>query len=161
MSPPTTPRRRPVNYRSLTEVLTEAETAAASGAATTGNWSLGQILEHLATAIDRSIDGFNFTVNWPTRLLGRFVFKRRMLRDGMPTGIRLKGSAIKDLVPPATTVEAGLASLRRAIGRFQTEGRRAAHPVFGTLSPEESLALQLRHAELHMSFVELESAVRA
>jgi hypothetical protein len=160
MNTTTTARRRPVRYQTFDEVLAEAEAAAATGAATTGNWSLGQIFEHIAIALERSIDGFEFTVGWPLRLLGRYVIKQRMLLRGMPAGIRLKGSAMKELVPPETSMEAGLAHLRRAIARFQSETRRAAHPVFGPMTPDESTRMQLRHAELHMSFIALESGAQ-
>jgi hypothetical protein len=147
--------RRKVQYNSPADFLAEAEAAAANSARTTGNWSLGQIFEHLATAIDKSIDGFGFTTAWPVRLVGRHVLKPRFLRNGMPAGFQLKGRAAEVLVPPETPVAAGLDHLRRSIARLQTETRRAPHPAFGPMTTDEGTQLQLRHAELHMSFVEL------
>src|SRR5204862_3171203 len=104
-------------------------------------------------AMERSIDGFGFTAPWPVRVIGRTFLKRRFLRDGMPAGFRLRGKGAAILVPPETPIEAGLAHLRRSIARLKSETQRAPHPAFGEMATDESNLLQIRHAELHMSFV--------
>jgi hypothetical protein len=44
--------------------------------------------------------------------------------------------------------------LRKAIERFKTETPTAPHPFLGRMkNKEEYILLQLRHSELHMSFV--------
>lgn len=145
--------RRAIQYASLSELLADAEAAVARNATTTGNWTLGQILDHIAIAMDSTIDGFGFTAPWPIRIVGRYVLKKRMLQNGMPAGFRLRGEGAKRLVPPQTSSEAGLEHLRRSIARLHSETRRAPHPAFGPLSLEECDQLHLRHAELHMSFI--------
>ena len=92
----------------------------------------------------------------PVRFVASRFLKKRMLRNGMPAGFRLKGRGAEILVPKDTSVEAGLEHLRRSVARMKSESQRSPHPAFGPLTLEESNLLQIRHAELHMSFVALE-----
>ncbi len=144
-------QRRDVRYNSFDELLDDARRLVAADTVTLGNWSLGQILEHVAKALDMTVDGFNMTAPWYVRLVGRFVLKR-FLHKKMPAGFKLPASA-KALLPPETDAAAALEHLERAVARIKSESRRAPHPVLGPLTLEESNLLQLRHAELHLSFV--------
>jgi hypothetical protein len=144
--------RREVRYASLEEVVTDAERLTASGTATLGEWSAGQIFEHLAATVEHSIDGFGFRSPWFVRLLGKVFLKRKILRDGMRPGFRLPKNAAS-LLPPPTDAQVGLDHLRHAVERFRRETSRAPHPVFDTLTPEEWDLLHRRHCELHMSFL--------
>lgn len=47
----------------------------------------------------------------------------------------------------------GLAALRTAIGWQSRESKRAPHPAFGNISNDEWNDFNLRHFEMHMSFV--------
>ena len=113
---------------------------------------MGQILEHLAIANDKSIDGFGFQAPLPIRMLGP-LFKKRLLERGLTPGFQLskKGSAV--LVPGETDAQAALDHLRRSFERLQSESKRSPHPFLGAMTCDESNRLCLRHAELHMSFV--------
>jgi hypothetical protein len=148
-----TPTRRRVRYSSLDEVVADAQRAVGAKAATTGNWSLGQILEHLATAQDKMIDGFGFSTPWPVRTLGRLFFKKRVLTKGLTPGFRLNPKAAAVLVPGETDAAAALEHFRRSTERLKTEQQRSAHPFLGPMTVEECDQMCLRHAELHMSFV--------
>ena len=147
-------QRRELHFDSLDEVLAEAERlAAANEVATHGNWSLGQILMHLARAVDLSIDGADFKVPFFVRLIGPLM-KRRIMKK-MPSGFKLSPAAAKKLAPAdATTTENGLAALRRAIERLSETDERKPHVVFGATTREEWNQIHLRHAEMHMSFVD-------
>jgi hypothetical protein len=148
-----TPTRRRLRYNSLDEVIADAERAVAANSATTGNWSLGQIIEHLATAHDKMIDGFGFTAPWPMQTLGHLFFKKRLLTKGMTPGFKLNPKAAAILVPGETDASAALEHLRKSTQRLKTEEKRSPHPFLGAMSVEEYDQLCLRHAELHMSFV--------
>ena len=145
--------RRQIEYSSLQQLLDEAEHLASAGHRTLGNWSLGQVLAHLAAGMKMSIDGFEMKVPLPARILGPLFLKRRFLKRGMPSGFQLPPSAKALLPDEATSVEDGLQQLRDAIERLKSETARSPHPMFGSMSREESDRMQLRHAELHMSFV--------
>ena len=50
------------------------------------------------------------------KVICRFFLKKRMLRKGMPAGIKLDADSARAIVPPATvTLEEGLQSLRHAV----------------------------------------------
>jgi hypothetical protein len=148
-----TPTRRRVRYASIDDLLTDAERAVNSHATTTGNWSLGQILEHLAIANEKSIDGFGFSASWPVRTIGRLVFKKRLLEKGLTPGFKLSPKAAAVLVPGETDTVAALAHLRKSLERLKNESKRSPHPFLGPMTADEAERICLRHAELHMSFV--------
>jgi hypothetical protein len=148
------PMRRSLQFDSLAAVLAEAERCVERDAPTTGQWSLGQILEHLALAIDKTIDGFQWKCPWFLRLLGSWLIKPQILRRGMKPGIKLPPAATAELVSPESTDPyRALEHLRRAIGRLERGEPRQPHPFFGRMTDEEAQLLHRRHAELHLSFV--------
>jgi hypothetical protein len=150
----THPARRTVHYASFEEVLADAERLVRAGAATTGNWSLDQILGHLAVAMEKSIDGLPGKLPWYVRLIGRYIIKRRILQQGMKPGFKLPAEAEEWAVPaPGGDAHAALERLRRAVGRLQSDATRFPHPVFGPMPAAEWDRLHLRHAEMHLSFV--------
>ena len=57
-------QRRTLSFATLDEFLQDAEAMAESEYKTIGNWSYGQILGHLASAMNNSIDGFGFQASW-------------------------------------------------------------------------------------------------
>jgi hypothetical protein len=134
-------------------VIADAQRAVERDAPTTGNWSLGQILEHLAIANVKSIDGFGFTASWPVRLIAGTFLKKRLLTRGLKPGFRLSRKASRILVPDQADAKTSLERLRNSYGRLKTEAQRAPHPFLGGMTRDESDRLQLLHAELHMSFV--------
>jgi hypothetical protein len=149
-----TPTRRPVQYAALDDIVFDARRAVGSQAGTTGKWSLGQIIEHLATANDKLIDGFGFSAPWPLPIVGRVFFKNRLLTKGMSPGFNLNPKAAAILVPKETIdAAAALEHLRESVERLKTEQKSSAHPFLGPLTVKERDLLCLRHAELHMSFV--------
>jgi hypothetical protein len=153
MATTATPTRRRVRYTTLEEVIAEADRAVRENAPTTGNWSLGQIIEHLATAQDKLIDGFGFSAPWPLPIVGRLVFKKRLLEKGLTPGFKLSAKGAAILVPGETDAHAALEHFRKSTERLKTETKRSAHPFLGPLNVDECNRLCLRHAELHMSFV--------
>jgi hypothetical protein len=149
--------RRKLRYDSYQDLLNDAERLAVSNVRTLGNWSLGQVLGHLARAMELSIDGTDFKASWPVRLAARLFFRQRLISGPMPAGFQVPRAARDAFVPPPTSSQTGLAELRRAIDRLHNETDRAPHPVLGELSLDEWDSLHLRHAEMHMSFLALAS----
>jgi len=144
--------RRELHFRSFEEVLGDSEKLVSSpNLRMLGNWPLSQLLAHLATAINKSIDGISFKVGWSTRILGFFV-KRHVLKHGMPAGFRLPKEAVAGAFPATPSPQEALKILRQAVERSKTERMTARHPVFGNLTHEEWTRFHLHHAELHLSF---------
>ncbi len=144
--------RRILEFNTLDEVLADAEILTAKHATTVGNWTLGQIFQHLANAMNLAIDGSDFRAPWYFRLIGP-LFLRSILKKGMSPGYQLSAPAASLLIPeddPGT--ESGLEALRQAIARMKTEDHREPHLAFGKMSHEKWDELHRRHAELHLSF---------
>jgi hypothetical protein len=148
---------RPLRFESLDEIAAECERLSAGKCATTGNWSLAQIIEHLARAYDMALDGVDGQAPWIIRAVVKVMlwtapglFFDRTMR----AGFKLPKNASKLLPPDEVGLTEALDHLRRSIARFQTDTRRSPHPVFGTLTNEQWTKLHQRHAELHLGFVQ-------
>src|SRR5687768_422189 len=136
--------RRVVAYESLDDVLMDAEyLVAAPKFNMLGNWSLGQMLGHLAAGLHMSMDGVTYRPPWFVRLMGPLLFKRRMLRR-FPAGIQLPAPMAEKLVPldPLSPQE-GLRLLQEATRRFRSDTSRQPHPVFGKLTGSQWHQLHL------------------
>ncbi len=120
--------------------------------ATVGNWSFGQICEHLAKMMNGSIDGLDFQAPWFARWFIAPLMKNSMLTKPMSPGFRLPPNAKPVLPSDPVSPESGLQQLKAAVERLQQEAPRASHPFLGKLASEEWMQLHLRHAELHLSF---------
>jgi hypothetical protein len=144
--------RRKLNYRSLAELVTDADKVTSGPFKTLGNWSAGQIFRHLTIVMNGSMDGLKATFPWHLRLMAR-VFKKKLLSGEMPAGFKLPPEAAESMVPGPTSTEEGLAELHAAVARLEREPQRARHPAFGELSREQWDQLHLRHASMHMSFL--------
>jgi hypothetical protein len=146
--------RRKLDYKSLEEVLADAERLSSGPPVKTlGNWSAGQIYKHLADSFNSSIDGSTMTFPWYFRLMAT-AFKKMLLRGPMPPGFKAPtDGANNSVVPGPTSTEEGLAELRAAVERLGRDPRRVKSPLLGSLSNEEWNRLHLNHANLHMSFL--------
>lgn len=145
--------RRKLRFESLDDIDADVDRlAAASEIRALGNWSSGQVLQHLATTMNNSIDGFPFAVPFPVRVLLRLFMKRRFLTQPMPPGFKLPARA-GSMLPPETNWDGGLANFRLAIDRVKQETRRCPHPAFGPMTIDEWNQTHCRHSELHLSFL--------
>ncbi len=141
--------RRNVRYESFDDLLNDAQQLTHENVRTLGNWSQGQIYEHIARALHSSIDGVGFTLPFALRWFMSTFMKRKFLREKIPAGF----TTTEKFSPDDISAEEGLASLQKAIERQKHEPKRVRHPAFGNISREEWDSFQLRHAELHMSFL--------
>lgn len=151
--------RRALSFETLAALSSELDRLEAAHRAgtlrSTGNWTPGEILDHLARAIRPSFDGFDFAVALPIRLLGSLVMKRRFLGRGFPRGFRMSPKMSAAFGPrPGVSFEHGLGALREQLRRIE-RGERMSHPSpgLGSLTHEEWVRLHLRHAELHLAYL--------
>ena len=148
--------RRILRFESIDEVMAEADRLADADRAGRlghlGNWTLGQTLGHLAAWAEYAYTGaplkVPFFVRWVLRLR-----KRKFLYGPMGSGVRIPGVEGGTLATDPVPLEEGRGRFRRAMERLKTEAPTASSPVFGRLTNEESIALNLRHAELHLGFL--------
>jgi hypothetical protein len=144
--------RRKLNYQSFDELLADADRLSSGNVKMLGNWSPGQIFQHLANSFNGAIDGFPDAFPWFIRAMGR-IFKKKLIAGPMPAGFKMPDKLAKAVMPEPTSTEVGLANLHAAVSRLRQEPRRAAHPVFGEVTNEEWNSMHLKHASLHMSFL--------
>jgi hypothetical protein len=153
--------RRAVHYASLEDFRADAERLANVKYRTLGQWTYPQILDHLSRTIVASIDGFGFQAPWFARKLIAPFMRNAFLTRPMRAGFRLPARAVSILPGADLSLPAAIEKLQAALARFEAEPQRAEHPFLGKLASQESTALQLRHAELHMSFVVPEESDKA
>lgn len=144
--------RRKLDYKSFDELLADADRFSSGDVKTLGNWSPGQIYQHLANVFNGSIDGFPRAFPWFMRAMAR-IFKNKLINGPMPAGLKMPDKLAKAVMPEPTSAEVGLANLHAAVSRLKQDPHRAAHPVFGQISKEEWDSIHLKHASLHMSFL--------
>jgi hypothetical protein len=151
--------RRALRFSSIDDVLQDIDGLVAADQAGTlrplGNWTPGQILGHLAAWANYSYDGYPFKPPpWFIRIILRMKVKK-YLRDGMPAGVRIPGVENGTFGTERLSTSEGAERLRRALRRLQS-GEPAGHdsPAFGAMSHADRIQLNLRHAELHLSFLQ-------
>jgi Protein of unknown function (DUF1569) len=144
--------RRDIRYGSFAELLADAERLSSGNVRVLGNWSAGQIFQHLANAFNGSIDGFHEKLPWAMRMMAR-LFKKKLISGGMPAGMTVPKKLAEQVMPEPTSTEQGLENLRAAVARLDRDPHRAEHPAFGTISNDEWNQIHLGHASLHMSFL--------
>lgn len=143
--------RRKVHYETYDDLLADASSLAESAHHTVGNWSLGQILEHLARAFDMAVEESTMRVPWLLRCIVRTFLKSRFLKKTVPAGFKIPKGA--DVNPsPHTEAAAALEHLRQVVESIRAAPHLQEHPILGALSAEEWEQFNLRHAEMHMSF---------
>lgn len=122
---------------------------------TTGQWTVGQNLEHCATIIRCSFDGFDASAPLVVRIFGSLVFKR-MIRNPngqMKPGIKLPKRASSVLPSDKVRVEDGLAMMRTQLARIDAgEKMTQPSPVMGKMTHDLWILMHLNHCRLHMGF---------
>ncbi len=142
--------RRTLMLDRLDDVMADVDRLL-GGHVTVGNWSLGQICNHLAWALRASVEGAPIRSPWLIRATIGPLIKGSFLRRGrMPTGVRLRGMAGPR---PGLDARAEAEALRASIAYYRAHpGPRVAHPIFGRLSPEEWDRFHCIHCAHHLSF---------
>ncbi len=143
--------RRPLRFNSHREVLDEVRSLSGRPVKQLGNWSLGQICQHLAVATNSAIDGAAFRPPLFVRLFAPLM-KKRFMKGPMNPGFQLPKNGAAMIPGPTETAE-GIAALERAIERLGREPTRKPHGAFGPMTAEEWDQILLRHAEMHLSFI--------
>lgn len=148
--------RRTLHFSSIEDALRDADLIAQAEKAGTlkplGNWTPGQCFGHIAGWIVYALDGYppDLRPPWFVKVIVRLM-KGKYLR-GMPSGVKIPKveGGTKSIEPLST--EEGLSRLRVAWQRLGATAPRTANPIFGPLTHDEWISLNLRHAELHQSF---------
>ena len=150
--------RRRLRFESIDEVLAEIgriDQADESGRLRRlGNWTPGQILAHIAAWIEYGYEGYPISPPpWFVRWILRWQVKK-CLRDGMPAGVRIPGAENGTYGIDEMATKDAAARLKNVLLRLKTnEPSEFDSPAFGIMNHEDRIRLNLRHAELHLGFV--------
>ena len=144
--------RRALRLPGYDAVLAEAAALLASGYDRVGHWGLGEVCHHLATVMEKSLDGFPSRFPWPVRLVARWLVLGRVLKHRV---FRRRFPAPAFLQPPAVADDReGLERLRAVVERLKGHaGPMQPSPVFGRLTAAQWREVHLWHCEHHLSFL--------
>ena len=151
--------RRSLQFATIDDLLAEIERILAADKdgrlRALGAWTPGQVLGHVAAWIDYGYEGYPMRPPpWFLRMFLRWQVKK-YLRQGMPSGVRIPKVEGGTYGTAVLSTEAGADRLRRALARLQTgEPAKYDSPAFGPMSHADRIQFNLRHAELHLSFLQ-------
>jgi len=147
--------RRKLHFNSLDEALQEADRLVAAERhgrlVQLGNWTLGQALNHIAGWAEFSYSQCPLKTPFIIRLI-LWLRKRSFLYGPMPAGVRIPGVPNGTLVTEPVSLEEGLSRFKAAFQRLKMEPPTHPSPALGQLTHDEAIAINLRHAELHLGF---------
>jgi hypothetical protein len=150
--------RRSPRFADSRDLLADVERVAAAERRgvlrRTGNWTVGQILGHLAAWASFPYEGYPPELNppWFVKFILRFQ-KNRFLHRPMPHGVKIPGVEGGTKGLDVLSLDEGLARLRSAWQRLDAGPPTRPNPIFGPLTHDEWKQLNLRHAELHLSYL--------
>jgi hypothetical protein len=153
----TVAEHRKLRFESIDDAIAEVDRVVAAESAgrlrRSGNWTAGQTFGHLAAWINYGYEGYPLrTPPWFVRVILRTKL-RKMLREGMPRGVRIpnvpEGTYGTEVLP----TEEGVRRLRAAFERLRREPAVYDSPALGRMSQEHRIRLNLRHAELHLGYL--------
>lgn len=150
-------QRRALRFSTIDDALAEAERLVAAERAgklaCAGNWKLGQTLGHLATWANFAQDGYPPEVRapLPVRMILRLM-RNTVINKGMMPGVRVGKIPGGTLGLEPLDADEGMHRFRAALERLRSTAPTIPNPVFGQLTHDQWIALNLRHAELHLGF---------
>jgi hypothetical protein len=143
--------RRPLRFSRLSEVMPEVDRLL-TGHRLVGQWTLGQVCNHLSTSIIGSIEGTSFRFPWLLRKTIGPMLVRRIIETGrMPRGIK----APPTLQPrPGLDDRAEAEALRATVNYFgMHSGPLADHPLGGPIGRDAWDRFHAVHCAHHLSYL--------
>lgn len=146
-------RRQRLHFENLESAIAHAKSLQNSGYEQLGNWSLGQICNHLAQTVNLSVNGFPLRLPSPIAAVLRWAFFNLPGVPRVMGSIRLPTS--RDLSQKAPCDDqAGIDRLIRATERLTApDAKLKANPLLGKLTLPQWQRFHGWHAERHLSFL--------
>ena len=146
-----------LTFSTLDDVVRDAEGLLATGYDKAANWDLAQVCSHLAEWLRFPVEGFPKLplflrpVFWLFRNTIGQAKRLKYTAEGMPSG---KPTMPQTVAPPGGDAAAAVAKLKETVERFKAHaGPIHPSPLFGPMTKDEALRLQLKHCEHHLSFL--------
>lgn len=150
--------RRKLRFETLAQMRSDVEACIAAERAgrlvRLGNWELGTMLGHLAFWIEAPYENYA-RVPRPPGVVGLIakLFRGMILKKGMGAGMKVGRAPGGTYGLETMTTDDGAARLAAAMAKLDAGPPGIPNIVFGPMTHEEWKALNLRHAELHLSFL--------
>ena len=145
--------RRKLRFNSIAEAIADAESVTLKPYRTVGNWTAGQILDHLARTVRIMFDGPHGQAPWFLRTFVAPFMRKKFVTTSMPSGFQFRPQMEPFRPEENADAKTALCELRKHLTRLEKEAPTAPHPFFGRMTHEEWIGLHLRHCELHLSFI--------
>lgn len=150
--------RRQLQFASLDEIVPDAENLLAKGYEKAGNWDLAQVCGHLAEWLRFPVEGFPKApapiraVFWVLRkTVGRKKFLTYITERYFPPG---KPTMPQTVPPPGGDPREAIEKLRTSVEKLKAyTGAIVPSPLFGAMTKDEAVRMQLVHAAHHLSFL--------
>ena len=156
MSPST---QRILVFKSLDEIVGDAERLLNQGYRSTGNWNLAQVCGHCGNWMSYPMDGFPrpFFLIGMVLWLMKVTIGKRQLRKILSSGKMASGQPTMPAsvpTPDAASDQAAVAKLGETIAKFKKHDQPwHPSPLFGDMDTETLTQLQLIHVAHHFSFL--------
>lgn len=147
-------RRRELHFDSLSQAVEHCEHLLNVGYEPKGNWSLGQICEHLTRTIEASMDGYPrwmVLAGLPLRPFLRRWLLPKLLAGKSPSGIKTA-----PMFQPPSKIDdaAAVRRFRDTVERFHAATTPPhPHPGFGKMDRATLERFHAAHAAHHLSFL--------
>lgn len=158
MNQPNALTRRELTFEKIKDVIEDVNRIGDADAQGTlqvsGQWTAGEILSHLSAWIEYGYQGYPIeSPPWIVRQMLKLML-RSMLKNGMKPGTRIPGvqdgTVGQTKMPTAEACQRYLVALNRLAS---SEKVVYPSPAFGEMDHSKRVSLNLRHAELHLSFL--------
>jgi hypothetical protein len=144
-------KRRPLDFRTFDEVIADLDRLQ-GGYRKGGNWSLGQVCNHLGLFVRGSLDGFSGPKpRWYIRLVAPAITRWMIKKRRMPEGVKIP----RHLQPAEGLDDAReVQELKDLLQRFEKHhGPLHQSPFAGDASRETWREIHLIHCAHHLSFL--------
>ncbi|MFO0959294.1 MAG: DUF1569 domain-containing protein [Isosphaeraceae bacterium] len=146
-----TPGRRELAFRSLDEIMPEAERLL-EGYRFVGNWSLSQVCRHLANTFRATAVTPPGTESPPPPTPEQLAARAVLERGRIPEGIPMRNP--QGYPPEGLDDRAEIDGLREAMAVFvASPGPGPVHPRLGPMTKEEWIQFHCVHSAHHLSFL--------
>lgn len=150
--------RRTLTFNTLDEVLADVERLQVKGYTATGKWDLAQVCQHLAEWVRFPVQGFPKMnpvfglIFWMLRkTVGRKKLEGYLANKSFPAG---KPTMPATVFPPGMAAQKATELLHASVVALQQHtGPVYPSPLFGAMTYDECVQMQLIHCAHHLSFL--------
>jgi len=151
-------QRRSIRLATLDDVSAEVERLQRSGYHQVGQWNLSQICHHLADWMTYPLDGFP-KMSMTVKLLmgavrtfrGKAIMQKFIEDQAMQPG---QPTLPESIHPKSDDERAAVERLQATIRRLEEHrGKIHPSPIFGAMTRQELIAVQMAHCNHHLGFL--------